>query len=102
MLDAAVHTVDCLFSGKTLRSGTIHIRSIRKHLALHLLILGVFNQSLVLACTALANAAKCEDDDGQEKDTAHDTCDDVLGGLRKAIPFLGHALGCRGAVVAVE
>ena len=81
---------------------TVHIYSVGHDFALHLLVLGIFNQSLVFTCAALTEAAETEDEDSEEDDAADDADDDVLCGLGQAVPLLGH--GLRGGVrtIAIE
>ncbi len=82
---------------------TIHAYPVGHNFSLHLLVLSVFDQSLVFTSAALAEAAEAEDEDGEKGDTADDADDDVLCGLGKAVPFLGHGLRVGvTAVLAVE
>jgi len=58
-----------------------------------LLVLGVLDQLLVLACPSLSDAAEGKDDDREQNYATNDTADDVLGLLTEAVPFLLDALG---------
>lgn len=67
-----------------------------------LLVLGVLDELLMFAGTALADAAEGEDGDGEEHDATHHTADDVFGLGAEAVPFLLDALHARRAVRAVK
>lgn len=67
-----------------------------------LLVLGILDEFLMLARTALADAAEGEDGDGQEHDATHHAADDVFGLGAEAVPFLLDALHARRAVGAVK
>ena len=77
-----------------LTSHAVHVCTVRHNLALHLLVLGIFDESLVFTCTALAETAESEDKQGKANHAADNTDDNVLGGLRKTVPLLSH--GFRG------
>jgi hypothetical protein len=95
MLNAGSHQL--LFA-----SHPVHVCSVGHDLALHLLVLGVFDQFLVLASATLTNAAEGEDQDGKTNDTADNTDDDVFGSWAEAAPFLRDGLGRRRGIVAIE